>query len=153
MSVYDQLRKLGLELPELPSPVAAYVPAMISQGLIFASGQTPTVNGKLVYHGKVGRDISLEDAYAGARLAALNCLAELHHVLRDLGRIRRIVKVNGYVASAPGFGQQPYVINGASELLLQLWSENGQHARTAIGVSELPFDAPVEIELIAELAE
>jgi enamine deaminase RidA (YjgF/YER057c/UK114 family) len=153
MSVYHQLRKLGLELPALPQPVAAYVPAMMSRGLIFASGQTPTKDGNLVYQGKVGAEVSTEDAYTGAQIAALNCLAELEHVLGDLDRVRRIVKLTGYVASAPGFGQQPRVINGASELLVQLWGERGHHARAAIGVSELPFNAPVEIELIAEIEE
>ena len=153
MSVHDRLRELGIELPKLPPPVAAYVPAMIGRGLVFASGQTPTVEGKLVYMGKVGREVSREDAYAAARLAALNCVAELALVLGDLGQVRRILKLTGYVASAPGFGEQPAVVNGASELLLELWGENGRHARAAIGVSELPFDAPVEVELIAELAE
>jgi enamine deaminase RidA (YjgF/YER057c/UK114 family) len=104
-----------------PKPAGAYVPAKISRGLIFALGQTPTVEGKNVYEGKVGSEVNEEDAYAAARLAALNCVAELHNVLGDLGRIRQIVKVTGYVASAPGFGQQPRVVNGASELFQELW--------------------------------
>lgn len=153
MSVYDRLRELGLEMPAAPKPAGAYVPAKISRGLIFASGQTPTVDGELVYRGKVGDDINEKDAYAAARLAALNCVAELHYVLGDLDRVREIVKVTGYVASAPGFGQQPRVVNGASELLLELWGESGRHARAAIGVAELPFGGPVEIELIAEIDE
>ncbi len=153
MTVYARLSELGLELPAAPKPAGAYVPAKISRGLIFASGQTPTVEGKNVYEGKVGREVSEEDAYAAARLAALNCVAELHYVLGDLGRVREIVKVTGYVASAPGFGQQPRVVNGASELFQELWGENGRHARAAIGVAELPFDGPVEIEVIAEIDE
>ncbi len=153
MTVYDRLRELDLELPSVPQPAGAYVPAKISRGLIFASGQTPTVEGKPVYQGKVGAEVSEEDAYAAARLAALNCVAELHHVLEDLGRIREIVKVTGYVASAPGFGQQARVVNGASELLQDLWGESGRHARAAIGVAELPFDGPVEVEIIAEVDE
>ncbi len=153
MTVYARLSELGLELPAAPKPAGAYVPAKISRGLIFASGQTPTAEGKNVYEGKVGKEISEEDAYAAARLAALNCVAELHYVLGDLGRVREIVKVTGYVASAPGFGQQPRVVNGASELFQELWGENGRHARAAIGVAELPFDGPVEIEVIAEIDE
>ena len=153
MTVYDRLSELGLELPAAPTPAGAYVPAKISRGLIFASGQTPTVEGKNVYEGKVGKEVSEEDAYAAARLAALNCVAELHYVLGDLGRVREIVKVTGYVASAPGFGQQPRVVNGASILFQELWGDNGRHARAAIGVAELPFDGPVEIEVIAEIDE
>jgi enamine deaminase RidA (YjgF/YER057c/UK114 family) len=153
MTVYARLSELGLELPAAPKPAGAYVPAKISRGLIFASGQTPTAEGKNVYEGKVGKEISEEDAYAAARLAALNCMAELHYVFGDLGRVREIVKVTGYVASAPGFGQQPRVVNGASELFQELWGENGRHARAAIGVAELPFDGPVEIEVIAEIDE
>ena len=153
MTVYDRLSELGLELPATPKPAGSYVPAKISRGLIFASGQTPTVEGKNVYEGKVGKEVSEEDANAAARLAALNCVAELHYVLGDLGRVREIVKVTGYVASAPGFGQQPRVVNGASELFQELWGDNGRHARAAIGVAELPFDGPVEIEVIAEIDE
>ena len=153
MTVYDRLSELGLELPAAPKPAGAYVPAKISRGLIFASGQTPTVEGKNIYEGKVGQEVSEEDAHAAARLAALNCVAELHYVLGDLGRVREIVKVTGYVASAPGFGQQPRVVNGASELFQELWGENGRHARAAIGVAELPFGGPVEIEVIAEIDE
>ncbi len=151
MTVYERLKELGLELPAPPVPAGAYVPAKISRGIVYASGQTPTVEGKLVYEGKVGDSVSVEDAYAAARIATLNCLAELQYVLGDLERVREVVKVTGYVASAPGFGQQPRVINGASELLLELWGESGRHSRAAIGVAELPFGAPVEIELVAEV--
>lgn len=151
MTVHERLKDLGLELPAPPVPAGAYVPAKISRGIVYASGQTPTVEGKLVYEGKVGDGVSVEDAYAAARIAALNCLAELQYVLGDLERVREVVKVTGYVASAPGFDQQPRVINGASELLLDLWGESGRHARAAIGVAELPFGAPVEIELVAEV--
>lgn len=153
MTVYDRLRELGLEMPAAPEPAGAYVPAKISRGLIYASGQTPTVDGELAYRGMVGDEVNEEDAYAAARLAALNCVAELHYVLGDLARVHGIVKVTGYVASAPGFYQQPRVINGASELYQELWGESGRHARAAIGVAELPFGAPVEIELIAEIDE
>lgn len=153
MTVYDRLRELGLEMPAPPKPAGAYVPAKVSRGLIYASGQTPTVDGELAYRGKVGDEVGEEDAYAAARLAALNCVAELHYVLGDLARVRGIVKITGYVASAPGFDQQPRVINGASELCQELWGESGRHARAAIGVAELPFGGPVEIELIAEIDE
>jgi enamine deaminase RidA (YjgF/YER057c/UK114 family) len=153
VTIYDRLHELELELPVAPEPAGAYVPAKISRGLIFASGQTPTVEGEPVYRGKVGDEVSEDDAYAAARIATLNCLAELHYVLGDLGRVREIVKVTGYVASAPGFGQQARVVNGASELLQELWGESGRHARAAIGVAELPFGGPVEIELVAEVDE
>ncbi len=135
MTTYDRLRELNLELPSPPVPAGAYVPAKVSRGLIFASGQTPTVDRELVYRSKVGSEVTLEDAYDAARLAALNCLTEFHHVLGDLDRGQEIVRVTGYVASAPGFGQQPQVVNGASELLNELWGERGA-ARTCCNRGE-----------------
>jgi enamine deaminase RidA (YjgF/YER057c/UK114 family) len=151
MNVYDRLEELGLKMPAEPEPAGAYVPAKISRGMIYASGQTPTVDGELAYRGKVGEEVSEEEAYEAARLAALNCVAELHYVLGNLNRVKEIVRVTGYVASASGFDQQPKVVNGASELFLELWGESGRHARAAIGVSELPFGGPVEVEVVAEL--
>jgi enamine deaminase RidA (YjgF/YER057c/UK114 family) len=151
MNVYERLEELGLEMPAAPQPAGAYVPAKLSRGFVYASGQTPTVDGELRWRGKVGDGVSEEEAYQAARLAALNCVAELHYTLGDLGRVREIVKVTGYVASASGFDQQPKVINGASELFQELWGDRGRHARAAIGVSELPFGAPVEIEVVAEV--
>lgn len=151
MSVHERLAALGIEVPALSKPVAAYVPAVISGNLCYASGQTPTVNGVLQFKGKLGRDVSLEEGCQAARLAALNCVAELQGAVGSLERVKRIVKVNGYVASAEGFGEQPKVVNGASELLEAVFGERGKHARAAVGVAELPFGAPVEIELIAEV--
>ena len=152
MSVEEKLRNLGLELPSPPTPVGAYVPVQITGNLAFVSGQTARINGVRRYLGKVGREVTPEDAYLSSRDAALNCLAALKGALGDLNRVKRIVKVLGFVNSAPGFNQQPSVINGCSELLLKLCGENGPHARSAVGVSELPFDASVEIEMVVEIA-
>jgi len=118
MSVYDRIAQLGLEVPPTPKPAASYVPAVVAGKLAFASGQTNTVAGVLTVKGKVGREVSPEEAYQAARVAVLNCLACLESVLGSLDRIKRVVKVTGYVASAEGFGEQPRVINGASDLLL-----------------------------------
>lgn len=147
----DRMKSLKIVIPDMPRPVAAYIPAQIVGNLIYSSGQTPTREGKLVFTGRVGTELSVDQGYQAARLACLNCLSQLQYVLGNLDRIKRIVKVNGYVRSSPGFGDQPKVINGASELLLEIFGDDGKHARTAIGVSELPFGAPVEIEMIAEI--
>lgn len=147
----ERLNELGIQLPKLPKPVAAYLPGKVTGNLMYASGQTPTVDGQLVFTGRLGAELSVEEGKQAARLACLNCLAELNHVLGSLDRVRQIIKVNGYVRSAEGFGAQPLVVNGASELLIEVFGETGRHARTAIGVPELPFGAPVEIELIAEI--
>lgn len=150
-SVTENLTKLGITIPTTPTPVAAYVPARTTGTLLYASGQTPTAEGKLVWRGKVGSDLTVQAGYKAARLAALNCLAELVSVLGSLDRVAKIVKVNGYVNSADGFGDQPKVVDGASELLQALFGEAGRHARTSIGVYALPGGAPVEIELIVEV--
>ncbi len=150
-SVSENLKKMGITVPIAPAPVAAYLPARRTGNLVYASGQTPTVEGKLLWCGKVGSDLTVEEGYSAARLAALNCLAELEAALGSLDRVDKIVKVNGYVNSAEGFGEQPKVVNGASELLEALFGEAGRHARTSIGVSALPGGAPVEIELIVEV--
>ena len=149
--VSENLVHLGIKIPPTPKPVAAYVSARLCGEFIYASGQTPTVEGELIYKGRVGQDISLEEGYQAARLAAVNCLAELESVLGDLERVAAIIKVNGYVRSADGFGDQPKVINGASELLEAIFGEAGRHTRAALGVSELPGGAAVEIELIAQI--
>ena len=150
--VEEKLNALGLELPPAPKPVAAYVPSVTFDGnLDYVSGQDCRVAGELPYKGKVGADLTVEQAYYCARCSMLNVLAALKYSIGDLDRVRRIVKVLGFVASAPGFGEQPYVINGGSELLLALYGENGKHARAAIGTNELPFGTPVEIEMLVEL--
>lgn len=147
----ERLQELGISLPAIPPAAGRYLPGVRSGQLVFVSGQTPTVNGQPVIAGYVGKDVSPDQARQAARLAALNCLAELQAVTGSLDRVRRMVRVTGYVRSAPGFADQPSVINGASELLIELWGELGQHARSAIGVAELPGGAPVEIELVAEV--
>jgi enamine deaminase RidA (YjgF/YER057c/UK114 family) len=146
-----RLRELGLELPAVPEPGGAYVPATRTGTLIFTAGQLPLENGELRRTGKVGDAVPVEEAYEAARLCALNALAAAAAEAGGLNRIRRVVKVTGFVASAAGFNAQPQVINGASELIGEVFGEAGLHARSAVGVAELPLDAPVEVELIAEL--
>ncbi|MFG1932012.1 RidA family protein [Mycobacterium sp. NPDC048908] len=148
MSTADTLAALGLELPPVPVPVANYVPARVHGNLVFSSGQTPTRAGELLMKGKLGRDFTVEQGQEAARLSILNCLAALSAELGSLDAIDSIVKLTGFVASAEGFEDQPAVINGASLLLEQVFGERGRHARSALGVAELPYGAPVEVELI-----
>jgi|SRR5215218_4718413 len=143
-----RLRELGFELPEAPAPAGAYVPATRAGDLIFTAGQLPFRAGELHLKGKVGDAVSLEEAREAARLCALNALAAATTQTGTLDNISRIVKVTGFVASAPGFDRQPEVLNGASELLGEVFGEAGLHARSAIGVAELPMDVPVEVELV-----
>ena len=149
----ERLAALGLTLPPVVSPVAAYVPAVRTGSYVYVSGQLPTVDGKLPAVGKVGDAVTAEDAAGMARTCALNALAAAAAAAGGLEGIRRIVKVTGFVASAPGFTGQPQVINGASQLLIEVFGEDGRHARSAIGVAELPLNAPVEVELIAEVRD
>jgi enamine deaminase RidA (YjgF/YER057c/UK114 family) len=149
---YAKLAELGLELPKVSPPLAAYVPAVRSGNYVYTSGQLPMVDGKLVTAGKVGAEISPEQAKDLAARCALNALAAIESVVK-LTKVVRIVKVVGFVASAPGFTGQPGVINGASELFGEVFGEGGRHARSAVGVSELPLGAPVELELIAEVTD
>jgi enamine deaminase RidA (YjgF/YER057c/UK114 family) len=146
-----RLRELGLELPAVPEPAAAYIPATRAGSLIFTAGQLPIEEGELRTTGKVGDAVSVEEAYEAARLCALNALAAAAAEAGGLNGISRVVKVTGFVASAPDFNAQPQVINGASELIGELFGEAGLHARSGVGVAELPLDAPVEVELIVEL--
>ncbi len=145
-----RLAELGLALPPVATPLASYVPAVRTGSLVFTSGQLPTVDGKLLRTGKVGAEVTPEDAKELARISTLNALAAID-ALVGLDSITRIVKVVGFVASAPGFGGQPGVVNGASELLGEVFGEVGRHARSAVGVSDLPIDSPVEIELQVEV--
>ncbi|WP_406201888.1 RidA family protein [Kitasatospora sp. NBC_01560] len=145
--VEEKLAELGLTLPPVAAPVAAYVPALRSGEFVFTSGQLPVVDGKLPVTGKVGAEVPAEDAKQLAQICALNALAAVKSVIGDLDLIERVVKVVGFVASASDFTGQPAVINGASELLGQVLGEAGVHARSAVGVAVLPLDAPVEIEL------
>jgi len=149
----DRLAALGLTLPPVTAPVAAYVPALRTGPYVYVSGQVPVADGKLLGTGKVGGEVSTEEAARMARTCALNGLAAAASVAGGLDGIRRIVKVVGFVASASGFSGQPQVINGASEFLIEVFGEDGKHARSAIGVAELPLNAPVEVEMIVEVRD
>ena len=151
MSPTERLAELGLTLPPVTAPLAAYVPAVRTGAFVYVSGQVPVVDGKLPATGKVGAEVSAADAAGLARTCALNAIAAAAAAAGGLDRIQRIVKVTGFVASAPGFNGQPQVVNGASELLIEVFGEQGRHARSAVGVAELPLNAPVEVELIAEV--
>jgi enamine deaminase RidA (YjgF/YER057c/UK114 family) len=149
--VESKLVSLGLKLPDAPKPVAAYVPAKQSGKLVFTAGQLPMVQGELISKGLLGQDVEIEEANKAARICTLNALAAIKGVIGDLDRIKQVVRVVGYVASVPTFTQQPAVVNGASELLLEIFSENGRHARSAVGMAVLPLNASVEIELTVEV--
>ncbi len=151
MSIDARLRELGITLPEPPKPVAAYVPAVRSGTLLFISGQLPAENGKLPFTGKVPEGVSIEDATRAARTAALNALAVAKAELGSLDTVTRVVRVMGHVACSPGFTMQPAVINGASELLVEIFGERGRNSRAALGAAELPLGACVEIEMILEV--
>lgn len=146
-----KLKELGILLPEPAKPVAAYIPAKQSGKLVFTAGQLPMVQGELISKGLLGQDVEIEEANKAARICTLNALAAIKGVIGDLDRIKQIVRVVGYVASVPTFTQQPAVVNGASELLLEIFGENGKHARSAVGMAVLPLNASVEIELTVEV--
>jgi enamine deaminase RidA (YjgF/YER057c/UK114 family) len=151
MSIQSKLAELGLTLPEAALPVAAYVPAVRTGNLVFTAGQLPLVDGKIPFIGKVGSDVTPEQAKDMAQVCALNALAAIS-LVADIDQIEKIVRVGGFVNGIPGFVAIPAVINGASELLIKLFGEvNGKHARTAIGVAELPLNAPVEVEMVVQL--
>jgi enamine deaminase RidA (YjgF/YER057c/UK114 family) len=151
MSTADNLTALGIQLPPVPVPVASYVPARRVGNLVFSSGQTPTRDGELLLKGKLGRELTVEQGQEAARISVLNCLAALQQELGTLDAIESVVKLTGFVASAEGFGDQPSVINGASVLLEQVFGERGKHARSALGMAELPYGAPVEVELVVSV--
>ena len=150
--VRAKLAELGLTLPVAAKPVAAYVPAIRTGNLVFTAGQLPLVDGAIPSTGKVGAKVSVDEAKRLAQVCALNALAAVETVA-DLNKIVKVVRVVGYVNGEPGFISQPAVVNGASELYLHIWGEAGKHARSAIGVAELPLDAPVEVELTVEIAD
>lgn len=150
--IEQRLVDLAIMLDKPPAPVGSYRPAVISGSLIYVSGQLPIKAGKLTITGKLGGEVTLEEGAKAARLAAINTISVLKDYLVDLDRVRRIVKVTGYVASQVGFTQQAQVINGASDLYREVFGRSGVHARAAVGVFELPLGAPVEIDLIAEIA-
>ncbi|MFI5509776.1 RidA family protein [Mycobacterium sp. NPDC051804] len=151
MNVSARLAELGITLPDVVPPLAAYVPAVRTGNLVYTAGQLPMEAGSLVRAGKVGAEVTPEDGKTLARVCALNALAAAHSLV-GIDSVARVVKVVGFVASAPGFNGQPGVINGASQLFGDVFGAAGAHARSAVGVSELPLDAPVEVEVIFEVA-
>ncbi|TEB05753.1 Endoribonuclease L-PSP [Pelotomaculum schinkii] len=146
-----KLESMGLRLPPVPKPVAAYVPAVMVGKYIYTSGQLPLVDGKLAYKGKMGCELTEDQGYTAAKICAVNCLSAVREMTGSLDHVERIVKVTGFVNSAAGFVNQPKVINGASELLGEIFGEAGRHARSAVGVSELPLGAAVEVEIVVKI--
>jgi len=151
VSFEKKLKEMSISIPEAPKPVAAYVPAVKIDKYVYTAGQIPFVEGKLKYKGKLGKDLSVEEGYEAAKICAINCLSAVKSLIGNLDNIEKIVKVTGFVNSAPGFNEQPKVVNGASEFLGEVFGEKGAHARSAVGVNELPLDAPVEIEMIVKI--
>ncbi len=151
MSIDATLKALGIELPAAPKPVASYVPAVLVGDLLYLSGMLPFRDGQVVITGKLGEGVTVERGAEAAKLALLNALAVVKHELGSLDRVQRIVRVVGHVASATGFVQQPAVINGASDLLVQIFGESGRHARVALGAVELPVQAAIELELLVQV--
>lgn len=151
MTVQETLSKLAITLPSPPAPAGSYVPTVITGNLVFVSGQIPMESGQVKFRGKVGKEVSVESGQQAARLCTINALAQLNAALGSLDRIKRVVKVTGFVNCDPNFAEQPKVINGSSDLLVQVFGEAGRHARAAIGVSSLPLDSSVEVEFIVEI--
>ena len=151
MTYEEKLKSLGLTLPLTPKPVAAYIPAIQAENMVYTSGQLPVVAGELKFKGKLGKEISKEQGYEAAKICALNALSAIKSVIGELDRIEQIVKVVGFVGSAEGFTDQPAVINGASEFLKELFGDKGSHARSAVGMAELPLGAAVELEMIVKV--
>ena len=149
--IEEKLRMLGVTLPNPPKPAGSYIPVIRTGNLVFVSGQIPISDGKILYSGKVTKDLSIEDAQKAARLCAINALAQLKSEFGDLDKITKIVRVSGFVNSPPDFTEQPRVINGASDLLFEIFEKRGQHTRIAVGVSSLPLNSAVEIDLIVEI--
>ena len=149
--IEDKIKELGYELPEAPKPLAAYIPALIVENLIFTSGQLPSFKGELKFKGKVGSELSIEEGAKAAEICALNCLSVIKTVAGSLDKIEQIVKLTAFVNSADYFTDQPKVANGASELLGKIFGNKGKHVRSAVGVNELPLNAPIEIEMIVKI--
>lgn len=146
-----KLQELGITLPLAPKPLAAYIPVLREGNSIFTAGQLPFVEGKLKYEGKIGADVTLEQGKEAAKICAINCLSAIQFEIGNIDNIERIIKLTVFVNSADGFTKQPQVANGASEFLVEVFGENGKHVRSAVGVNELPINAPVEIEMIAKV--
>jgi len=151
VSAEDKLKELGIELPEAPPPLGSYVPVVRSGNLVFLSGILPLVRGKLLRQGRVGEDISADEAAEDARTAAVNAISVLKAHLGSLDKVKQCIKITGYIASAPDFSGQPKVLNSASDLLFEVFGETGRHVRSAVGVNVLPMNSPVEIEFIFEV--
>lgn len=151
MGIDERLKELGITLPQLAKPLASYAPAVVSGAYVFVSGQLPTVDGRLKAEGRVGEEVTVDEARECARIAALNGLAAVASVAGSLDRIKRIVRVAGYVRSGDSFKDHPKVVNGASDVLREIFGEAGIHARSAVGCSSLPLGAPVEVEMIVEI--
>jgi len=151
MDIYAKLKELNIELPQTPKAMAMYVPVKIVGNMAYVSGQIPIADGKFTCTGKVGRDVTVEQAQAAAKQIALNTLAALHEYAGDLNKIKNVVKVMGFVTSADGFGEQPAVINAFSQMMVDVFGECGRHARSAVGTNELPMNISVEIESIFEI--
>jgi enamine deaminase RidA (YjgF/YER057c/UK114 family) len=151
MRISEKLKELNIVLPDPPAPVAAYIPAVRAGELLFISGTLPMKEGKLLYAGKVGKEVTVDQAVECSRQALLNALAIIKKEIGELDRVKQIVRLGGFVASSEGFTQQPQVLNGASLLLVDIFGEKGKHARAAVGAAELPLNAPVEIELIVQI--
>jgi enamine deaminase RidA (YjgF/YER057c/UK114 family) len=149
--IEEKLLEMGIEIPEAPKPLASYIPVIKSGNLIFTAGQVPLANGEVKYKGKVGKDISLEDGIKAAEICTINCLSVIKTLIGELDKIKQILKVTVFVNSGEGFTDQPKVANGASDMLVSIFGENGKHVRSAVGVSELPINSAVEIEMIVEV--
>ncbi|SNS91038.1 Enamine deaminase RidA, house cleaning of reactive enamine intermediates, YjgF/YER057c/UK114 family [Anaerovirgula multivorans] len=149
--VEEKLKQLGITLPEAPQPIASYVPAKVIGNMVYISGQGPIINGIQMYTGKVGKECTKEEGYQAARLCGLNLIAQLKKVIGDLDRVKEIVHLKGFIASTTDFFEQPTVINGASDLMIEIFGEAGKHTRCALGTNVLPTDIPVEIELVVEI--
>ncbi len=153
MKIEEKINELGYTLPEAPKPVAAYIPTVRTGNLIFTAGQIPIVEGKLEYTGKIYDEKTIQKGFEAARICALNCLSVIKSEIGDLDKIKKIVKIGVFVNSEEKFTDQPKVANGASELLVEIFGEKGKHARSAVGVNELPLNAAVEIEMIVEVED
>jgi enamine deaminase RidA (YjgF/YER057c/UK114 family) len=151
MTIAARLKELSIEIPPAPAPVATYVPYVVVGKLVFIAGQGAFKGKQLLYVGKVGQEVSEQDAYQSARLCALNCLAQLQAAVGSLDKVRRIVRVGGFVNCGPGFAAHPQVINGASDVFVEIFGDKGRHARIAVGMANLPMDTSVEVELVAAI--
>ena len=149
--IEEKIKQMGIIIPEAAKPLAAYIPALQVGNLVMTSGQVPITGGAIKFHGKVGKDLSEEEGKEAAKLCALNCLSAIKSVIGNLDKIERVIKLTVFVSSAEGFTSQPKVANGASEFIVEIFSDAGKHVRSAVGVSELPLNSAVEIEMIVEV--